>query len=79
MSDAKRNDKFDLANKRETKLAASPLLLFGTGIALTSLLHGGPWYAIPLSRLILSVAMATIPMIVIAIGAFIALTRRLPN
>jgi len=60
-------------------LAVVPLFLFGFGIAAISLTRGGPWYSVPLWRLILSIAMGLLPMIVISIGGLIALIRGIPD
>lgn len=60
-------------------IAALPPLLFGVGIAATSLVRGGPWYTVPTWRLYLSVGIGLIPMGVIGVGAVLALIRRMPD
>lgn len=64
--------------KASARLAALPVLLFGIGIALNALISG-PWYAIPLWRLYLGVALGLLPMFAIGIGAFVAMARRAPD
>jgi hypothetical protein len=68
----------DRANSNDV-IAALPPLLFGVGIATTSLVRGGPWYTVPGWRLYLSVAIGLVPMLVIGIGAALALARRFPD
>ncbi len=68
----------DRADSRDI-IAALPPLLFGAGIAATSLVRGGPWYTVPTWRLYLSVGIGLIPMGVIGVGAVLALVRRLPD
>lgn len=62
----------------DARLSALPALLFGLGVALNALV-GGPWYAIPPWRHYLGAAVGLLPMLVIGIGALIALTRRIPD
>lgn len=70
---------FDLHTKRLRILATLPVLLFGLGIAATSLTRGGPWHSVPSWRLILSVTIGLLPMVVIAIGGILAFLRRFPD
>jgi hypothetical protein len=60
------------------RLSGLPALLFGLGVALNALISG-PWYAIPPWRLYLGVAAGLLPMLVIGIGALVALSRRIPD
>ncbi len=60
-------------------VAALPPFLLGLGILLNALTFGGPWYAVPPWRLYLGIALELIPAVAIAVGALIALWRRLPD
>jgi hypothetical protein len=79
MSEFGDNEPLDFVSKRGRVLAALPVLLFGLGIAITSLTRGGPWHSVPMWRLILSIALGLLPMIAIAIGGLIAFLRKLPD
>gem|GEM_PF-5276339 len=79
MSDTRQRKNWGIDGQRQAVAAALPPLLFGLGIALASLVRGGPWYAVPFWRLILSVVVGFIPAAVIAGGGFVALVRRLPD
>lgn len=79
MSDTRQRKKWTIDDQRQAVVAALPPLLFGLGIAVASLLRGGPWYAMPAWRLILGVAVGLIPAAVIAGGGLVALVRRLPD
>jgi hypothetical protein len=72
-------ENLDLDSKRHRIITALPVLLFGLGIAVTSLTRGGPWHSVPEWRLILSIALGLLPMAVIAIVGIIAFLRRLPD
>jgi hypothetical protein len=77
--DRRRADDISKPVRSEGVITASPLLLFGVGIAATSIIRGGPWYAIPTWRLYLSIAVGVLAMGVIGGGALAALSRRMPD
>jgi hypothetical protein len=70
---------WDIPNRREAVIATLPPLLFGLGIAANAVILGGPWYAVPKWRLILSIVAVLAPAAMVAIGGFIALIRRVPD
>ena len=67
-----------IKDRRLSVLAALPPLLFGLGVALDSLIRGGPWNTIPRWQLYLSVGVGLIPMLVIAGVGIYALVKRMP-
>lgn len=71
-------ERFALLNSSDL-LASLPMALFGVGITATSLIRGGPWYAVPSWRIVLSLAVGVIPMGVIALGGLAALVRGMPD
>lgn len=77
--DVKFGSDWDIPNQREAIVATLPPLLFGLGIAANAVILGGPWYAVPRWRLILSIVAVLTPAAVVAIGGLIALIRRLPD
>jgi hypothetical protein len=68
-----------MGDSREALWAAAPLFLFGLGISLNSLVRGGPWYTIPLWRLLLSIGIGLGPMLFIGFVALLAIIRRVPD
>jgi hypothetical protein len=79
MNEMNRSQQLHIDDKRVAILAGLPLLLFGLGITLHALIYQGPWYVVPAWRLILSIVIGVLPMIAIAVGAIIAIARRLPD
>lgn len=64
---------------RKALWASMPLFLFGIGISLNSLVRAGPWYTVPLWRLLLSIGVGLVPMLFIGFVAILALLRRVPD
>jgi uncharacterized membrane protein YbjE (DUF340 family) len=60
-------------------VAALPLLLFGFGIALASIVREGPWDAVPRWWLLLSVVVGLIATGSIIVGSAISLVRGVPR
>jgi hypothetical protein len=79
MFEFKQHQPLQLPDRRSEIAACVPPLLFGLGIALNALIYQGPWDKVPMWRLILSIAIGLIPMIVIGVGALLAIVRRLPD
>jgi len=67
-----------IEDKREAVIASLPPLLFGIGLALGALVIWEPWYVVPQWRLWTGIAVGLIPAIVVAVGGFLALVKRLP-
>lgn len=65
-------------DRREAIFSALPPLLLGIGISLGALVIWEPWYVVPRWRLLTGVAIGLIPGAVIAIGGFLAMTRKIP-
>jgi hypothetical protein len=66
-------------DRRLVVLAVLPPLLFGLGVALDSLIRGGPWNTIPIWRLYLSVGVGLFPMLIIAAVGLYGLMKRMPD
>jgi hypothetical protein len=66
-------------DRRTAFFAVLPPLLFGLGVALDSLIRGGPWNTIPRWRLYLSVGVGLIPILIIAVVGLLALAKRMPD
>jgi hypothetical protein len=65
--------------KRLATMAALPLLLISLGIAGASLVSGGPFYTISITRFMVSLAILLVPVAAIAIIGLYALYRRMPD
>lgn len=65
-------------DRRLASIAAMPPLLFGLGVAIDSLIRGGPWNTVPTWRLWLSVGAGLFPMLIIAVVGLYAVSRRMP-
>jgi hypothetical protein len=79
MNDVDSSNALRMPSRRHQILSAIPIFLFGLGISLTSLIQGAPWYAMPTSRLILSIVLGLIPMAIIAMIGILALIHRIPD
>lgn len=79
MPETKRYGNWGIDSQRQALAAALPPLLFGLGIALASLVIGGPFHAVPSWRIIVGVIVGLVPVTVLAGGGLIALVRRLPD
>lgn len=66
-------------DRREAVFAVLPPILFGLGVALDSLIRGGPWNTIPTWRLYLSIGVGLFPMLIIAVVGLYALAKRMPD
>lgn len=65
-------------DRRLAAAAAMPPLLFGMGVAVDSLIRGGPWNTVPTWRLFLGIGVGLFPMLIIALVGLYALSKRMP-
>jgi hypothetical protein len=68
-----------LSEPRLAILAALPFLLMSWGIAGSSLVSGGPFYTISLTRFMVSLAVLLVPVVAIAVVGLYALYKRMPD
>lgn len=79
MPESLERKRWSMEGPRHAVMAALPPLLFGVGVAAAHLLRGAPWYEMPRWRLALGVIAGLLPSAAIALGALLALMRRLPD
>ena len=66
-------------NRRDAFIASLPPVMMGFGIALGALIVWEPWYTIPYWRLITGFALMMLPGLIIGLGGFWALIKRIPS
>lgn len=79
MSGLDQDRKRIVQGRRPTLIAVLPPLLLGLGFGINAVMRGDPWYVVPTWQLVLSIALALIPMSLVAVGGIYALVKRMPD